>query len=120
VTQDDSVHYLSSLAKKFGQVKKNISFLYLDSFDLDRTYWYPSAIHHLKELTAVMRCINAETLVVVDDCPLNADFVPGDGNQISFVGSATVGGKGRLVAEYAAAAGARKFFAEYQAGWTGF
>jgi hypothetical protein len=120
VTQDDSVHYLNGLAKKFGQAKKKISLLYLDSFDLDKTYWYPSAIHHLKELTAMMRCIDAETLVAVDDCPLNGDFVPGDGNQISFVGSASVGGKGRLVAEYAAAAGARMLFAEYQAGWAGF
>jgi hypothetical protein len=120
VTQDDSVHYLNALAMKFGQVEKRISFLYLDSFDLDKTYWYPSAIHHLKELTAVMRCIDAKTLVVVDDCPLNGDFVPGNGNQISFVGPASVGGKGRLVAEYAAAVGAQMLFAEYQAGWTGF
>jgi hypothetical protein len=120
VTQDDSVHYLNVLAKEFSRVEKRISFLYLDSFDLDKTYWYPSAIHHLKELTAVMRCIDAKTLVVVDDCPLNGDFVPGDGNQISFVGPASVGGKGRLIAEYAAAAGARMLFAEYQAGWAGF
>jgi hypothetical protein len=120
VTQDDSVHYLNVLVRKFSQTERRISFLYLDSFDLDKTYWYPSAIHHLKELTAVMRCIDEKTLVVVDDCPLNADFVPGEGNQISFVGPAAVGGKGRLVAEYAAAAGARTFFAEYQAGWVGF
>ncbi len=120
VTQDDSVHYLNVLARKFGHPGKRISFLYLDSFDLDKTYWYPSAIHHLKELTAAMRCIDANTLVVVDDCPLNGDFVRGDGNQITFVAPASVGGKGRLVAEYAAAAGARMLFAEYQAGWTGF
>jgi hypothetical protein len=120
VNQDDSVHYLNVLARKFAHDEKRISLLYLDSFDLDMTYWYPSAIHHLKELTAVMRCIDAKTLVVVDDCPLNGNFVPGDGNQISFVGSASVGGKGRLVAEYAASVGAQILFAEYQAGWTGF
>jgi len=36
------------------------------------------------------------------------------------LGAASVGGKGRLVAEYAAAAGAKLLFAEYQAGWTDF
>jgi hypothetical protein len=120
VTQDDSVRYLSVLARRFGQLQKRIALLYLDSFDLDVTYWYPSAIHHLKELAAIMRCIDAKTLVVVDDCPLTGDFVPGEGNQVSFLGPVSVGGKGRLVAEYAAAAGARMLFAEYQAGWTGF
>jgi hypothetical protein len=120
ITEDDSVHYLNVLARQFSKAEKRISCLYLDSFDLDKIYWYPSAIHHLKELAAAMRFIDAKTLVAVDDCPLNGDFVPGDGQQISFVGPVSVGGKGRLVAEYAAAAGARTLFAEYQAGWTGF
>jgi len=48
------------------------------------------------------------------------NFVPGSENQVLLVGHASIGGKGRLVAEYAAAAGAKLLFAEYQAGWTGF
>jgi len=120
VIQDDSVHFLTALARDFCRAGKYIDFLYLDSFDLDMTYWYPSAIHHLKELTAVMRCMTERSIVVVDDCPQNVNFVPAEGNQVSFLGTASVGGKGRLVAEYAAAAGAQLLFADYQAGWTGF
>jgi len=120
VTQDDSVHYLSQLAQQLAASGQKIDLLYLDSFDLDMVYWMPSAIHHLKELAAVMRCIGPQTLVVVDDCPLNADFITGENQQINFVGNPNVGGKGRLIAEFAQACGAKVLFAEYQAGWTGF
>jgi hypothetical protein len=67
-----------------------------------------------------MRCINNKTLVVIDDCPLRANFVPTSNDQIAFIGNPSVGGKGRLVAEYANAVGAKLEFSEYQAGWTGF
>ena len=120
VNTDDSVHYLSSLSKKLKQENKSINFAYLDSFDVDMTYWYPSAIHHLKELLAISNCINSKTLVAVDDCPLNANFIHGEGSQISFLGSPAIGGKGRLVAEFAAASGAKVEFTGYQSGWTGF
>ena len=120
VKQDDSVHYLHELAKKFKENGQFISFVYLDSFDLDMTYWQPSAIHHLKELVALQTCIDKKTLLVVDDCPLNVNFLPAPNNQIQMIGHPSVGGKGRLVAEYAAAVGAKIEFAEYQAGWTGF
>jgi len=120
ITQDDSVRYLTGLTKELTRSGKIIDLLYLDSFDLDWIYWYPSAVHHLKELAAAMRCISEKSIVVVDDCPQNANFVPGGENQVLVLGAATVGGKGRVVAEYASAAGARLLFAEYQAGWTGF
>lgn len=120
VTQDDSVHYLWSLARELVANGRKIDLLYLDSFDLDMVYWMPSAMHHLKELTAVMRCIDEHTLVVVDDCPLNANFITGENQQIHFVGNPSVGGKGRLIADFAQACGAKVEFAEYQAGWTGF
>lgn len=71
VSNDDSVHFLANLAVSFQKNNQSISFLYLDSFDLDMDYWFQSAAHHLKELTSVMRCIDNRTLVVVDDCPLN-------------------------------------------------
>jgi hypothetical protein len=120
VSNDDSVHFLSNLAVSFQKNNQFISFLYLDSFDLDMDYWFQSAAHHLKELTSVMRCIDNKTLVVVDDCPLNTNFVPTSNDQIAFIGNPSVGGKGRLVAEYAKAVGAKLEFAEYQAGWSGF
>jgi hypothetical protein len=120
VSQDDSVHYLHKLAKQFQENEQLISFVYLDSFDVDWTYWQPSAIHHLKEFAALQTCINKKTLIAIDDCPLNANFLASSGNKIQTLGSSSVGGKGRLVAEYAKAVGAKLEFAEYQAGWTGF
>lgn len=120
VTLDDSVHYLHELAIKFKENGQFISFVYLDSFDLDMVYWQQSAIHHLKELCALQPCINKKTLLVVDDCPLNVNFLPAQNNQIHMIGNPSVGGKGRLVSEYAEAIGAKLEFAEYQAGWTGF
>lgn len=119
VVQDDSVHFLSGLAEQMGAEGRTIDLLYLDSFDLDKRYWHPSAIHHLKELTAVIRCLRSDSLVAVDDCPCTADFIPDateDGPM--FLEVPTVGGKGRLIAEYAKAVGARLEFAQYQAGWT--
>ena len=120
VTQDDSVHFLNELSKAFYMQQRCISFVYLDSFDLDMVYWQPSAIHHLKELVAIRNCIDGKTLVVVDDCPLNANLIPTNDGQLGVIGAPSVGGKGRLVAEYAQAVGAKVEFAEYQAGWTGF
>lgn len=120
LTEGDSVKFLNTLLAEFLAEGKTIDLLYLDSFDLDWDYWYPSAAHHLKELCAAMRILTKGTLVVVDDCPLCGDYVSGAENQIRFVRPPAVGGKGRLVAEFAASVGAKLEFAEYQAGWTGF
>jgi len=65
-----------------------------------------------------MRCIRSDFLVVVDDCPQTADFVKQDVNTINFFSPPKVGGKGRLIAEFANAVGARCLFSKYQAGWT--
>lgn len=120
LTREDSVKFLTQLVERLTSEGKTIDLLYLDSFDLDWAHWYPSAIHHLKELCAAMRAITKETLVAVDDCPLEASFVPNDQNQIDLVLGPFVGGKGRLVADFATACGAKTQFASYQAGWTGF
>ena len=119
VNHDDSVAFLGRFADEAKSAGRTIDFLYLDSFDLDRTHWYPSAIHHLKELAAAIRCLRPGSLVVVDDCPLVADLVPAADGKFEFIGEPSIGGKGRLVAEYAAAVGARLEFSGYQAGWTG-
>jgi len=120
VTKEDSVVFLTQLAEQFAREGKTIDLLYLDSFDLDWVHWYPSAIHHLKELCATMRVIRKDTLVAVDDCPLEASFVPNLQNQAEIVQGPFVGGKGRLVAEFASGCGAKTVFASYQAAWTGF
>lgn len=120
VTQEDSVSYLWRLSTELSASGQTIDLLYLDSFDLDSVHWVPSAIHHLKELTAVIRSIDEDTLVVVDDCPQTGHFVLGDANTVQFIAKPSVGGKGRLIAEFAEACGAELRFAHYQAGWTGF
>ena len=115
--QQDSVQFLSNLVREYTANNQTISFLYLDSFDLDMNYWQPSAIHHLKELTIAIRALNSESLVVVDDCPATSDFILNENNTLDFITRPRVGGKGRLVAEFADAVGANCLFAQYQAGW---
>ena len=91
--------------------------LYLDSFNLDWTYWHPSATHHLKELTAAWRSIDSSTLAVIDDNALAANLLPDGKGSFSITGSLTVGGNGRLVGEFAEQVGARQLFVNYQTGW---
>jgi hypothetical protein len=117
VFKEDSVKFLSNLVKEYVGKNHTISFLYLDSYDIDMNYWQPSAIHHLKELTIAIRVLNSKSLVVVDDCPATADFIPNKDNTLKFVTRPKVGGKGRLVAEFADAVGAKCLFSQYQAGW---
>jgi hypothetical protein len=113
VTAQDSVAYLNQL-----QIN-NINLLYLDSFDVDWINWYPSAAHHLKEIAAVRSKITPATMVVVDDCPRLSLLTTDINSQYNVVADHGVGGKGRLVAEFAQAVGARLEFSHYQAGWTG-
>lgn len=119
VTASDSVAYLDLLTRQLVGLKTKVALVYLDSYDLDVKNWFPSAAHHLKELVAVWRAIGAETLVVVDDCPMTAQLVP-DGGGGFFQLSSAIGGKGTLIAEFAEQVGAQQMFAAYQAGWTGF
>ena len=120
LTNDDSVKYLSKLTADFLANGRTADLVYLDAYDLDWHYWYPSAAHHLMELGSVLRILRKDTLVVVDDCAISAHFVRGSNNSINFTSPPVVGGKGRLVAEFAARIGAKAEFSEYQAGWSGF
>ncbi len=88
ITTADSVGYLNKLSKKFYDEKKNVSLFYLDSFDLDWRSPEQSCAHHLKELVSIKKILKENTLVVVDDSPINGylqeslekkgnlDFVP--------------------------------------------
>ena len=131
ITTDDSVRYLSNLSHKFFTNKTKVSMFYLDSFDLDWRYPYPSAAHHLKELTAISRILHEDTLIVIDDSPANANIAQtdktnqskeNDGWKILSLPSPppTIGGKGCLVHEYASHVGAKLVFSHYQAAWNKF
>lgn len=122
VIASDSVQFLSQLAVALNTQGRKISLLYLDSFDVDYTYWYPSAAHHLKELLAINSALSSNTLVVVDDAPVIANLVldgTGVGFQLDRFTKLVTGGKGRLIAEYAEAIGAKQIIKDYQAGFTG-
>jgi len=122
VHQGDSVGYLNQLTRRLLDQSKGIDLLYLDSYDVDYNFWFPSAAHHLKELLAAWRCVGPDTLVVVDDCPLSANLIADGqgGYQLDRFYRPAVGGKGRLVSEFADQVGARLAFSHYQHSWTGF
>jgi len=120
LANDDSVKHLAGLTAAFLASGQTADLVYLDAHDLDWHYWYPSAAHHLMELCAVLRILRKDTLVVVDDCAISASFVRANNNAIHFISPPIIGGKGRLVAEFAARAGAKVEFSDYQAGWSGF
>jgi len=122
VHEGDSVAFLDRLTRQLTEQGKRIDLLYLDSYDVDYNYWFPSAAHHLKELLAVRRSVEPQTLVVVDDCPVSANLV-GDSEgrlQLDRFYRPIVGGKGRLVAEFAEQVGANLVCSHYQHGWSGF
>ena len=120
LTNDDSVKYLARLTADFLAEGRTADLVYLDAHDLDWHYWYPSAAHHLMELCSLLRVLRKDTLVVVDDSAISEHFVRGANNSITFTSPPVIGGKGRLVAEFAARAGAKVEFSDYQAGWSGF
>ena len=103
---------------------------YLDSFDLDWRYPYPSAAHHLKELASITKLLHTDTLVVVDDSPATGNLSQNDNESkptwkiLSSSDSPspppTIGGKGFLVHEYAAHVGAKLLFSHYQSAWNKF
>ncbi len=113
----DSVGYLKSLADKPPADMPYLDLLYLDSYDVDFHNPTLSAIHHLKELVAVIPLIRSETLVVVDDSPLSIIAYSNEG-KFALVEPPSIGGKGKFVAEYAEQIGATKQFSSYQCGWT--
>ena len=125
ITTDDSVRYLNNLAHKFFTDKIKVSMFYLDSFDVDWRYPYPSAVHHLKELAAITKILHKDTLVVVDDSPAIGNLTK-NGNELAESWKIlkspppTIGGKGSLVHEYASHVKAKLIFSHYQTAWNDF
>ena len=125
ITTDDSVRYLNNLSNKLFSNKTKVTMFYLDSFDVDWRYPYPSAAHHLKELTAISKILHKDTLVVVDDSPATGNLTQKEHEstptwKILESPAPTIGGKGFLVHEYASHVGAKLVFSYYQAAWNGF
>ena len=127
ITTGDSVRYLNSITNNFLKNKTKVSMFYLDSFDVDWRYPYPSAAHHLKELVATNRLLNEDTLVVVDDSPAVGNLTQNENQSTqpwkilsSPSPPPTIGGKGFLVHEYASHVGAKLVFSHYQAAWNKF
>jgi len=130
IATGDSVRYLNSLAINFLKKKIKVSMFYLDSFDLDWRYPYPSTAHHLKELTSINKILYKDTLVVVDDSPASGNLTQSENQSNSNwkiltypespSPSPTIGGKGFLVHEFATHVGAKLVFSHYQAAWNNF
>jgi len=125
ITTEDSVRYLNKLSNNFLKTKTQVSMFYLDSFDVDWRYTYPSAAHHLKELTSITRLLNKNTLVVVDDSPAFGNLTQTEDElnpqwKILEKYIPSIGGKGFLVHEYASRVGAEVVFSHYQTAWKGF
>ena len=127
ITTSDSISWLNNLSNTFLKNKVKVSMFYLDSFDVDWRYPYPSAAHHLKELVAINKVLNEDTLVVVDDSPAVGNLGQNENqpDQPWKVLSSpsplpTIGGKGFLVHEYASHVGAKLIFTHYQTAWNKF
>ena len=125
ITTDDSVRYLNNLTNTFLKNKIKVSMFYLDSFDVDWRYTYPSAAHHLKELAAITRLLQKDTLVVVDDSPAFGNLTQADHEssptwKILDSPAPSIGGKGFLIHEYATHVGAKVVFSHYQTAWNKF
>jgi len=121
LTSDDSVKYLAKLTADFLANGRTADLVYLDAYDLDWHYWYPSAAHHLMELCSVVayfkkRYSGRKSMTVRFQLTSYAE----NNNAINFISPPIIGGKGRMVAEFAARVGAKVEFSEYQAGWSGF
>ncbi|MBO0738273.1 MAG: hypothetical protein J2P48_17155 [Alphaproteobacteria bacterium] len=114
---DDSIAWLKSLTDDPPPGLRHVDLLYLDSYDLDIDNQLPSAIHHLKELVAIAPLLSAETLVAVDDSPTVFIGIPNQNGSVNLIRPPRIGGKGQLIAEYAAQIGAELLFADYQCGW---
>ncbi len=102
----DSVQYLKAAADVSSDP---IDLLYLDASNLNWAATLLAQKHHLDELLAALPILRPNTLVAVDDAPIVLENCP----------YIEVGGKGGLVARYAAEVGAEQVFQHYQAGWVG-
>ena len=115
----DSVAFLRALVRNAPPEFRYIDVLYLDSFDVNFAHPHRAALHHMKELVAVSKLIGPQTLVVVDDSPVEVNYVLSSETG-ALEAKPFVSGKGKYVADYAEMIGLAPAFTGYQAGWIGF
>lgn len=100
IVLNDSVAFLHSLSALAP--RRQIDLLYLDSFDVDWSNPLPSAIHHIKELTACWRLLGPGSLICIDDYDIDRD---------------QAGGKGLIVDDFLGNIRASVIFVDYQKVW---
>ena len=71
-----NVHCQDSVDFLWNLPKKQIDFLYLDSYDIERENPHPSQLHHVKEMCAVIDKLGKGSIVCIDD---HDAFFTGDG-----------------------------------------
>lgn len=69
---DDSVNFFSNWSKNNNKA----DIIYLDSYDLDFYNPNPSAEHGLKEFRALLPVCKKDTLMLIDDTPINPYWLP--------------------------------------------
>ena len=71
---DDSVNFFTNWVKSNNNLQANV--IYLDSYDLDFYNPTPSAKHGLKEFKALLPSCKKDTLLLIDDTPINPYWLP--------------------------------------------
>jgi len=95
---DDSVAFLRWWAS--CHAKKSLDLVYLDSWDVAFSNPMPAAIHCLNEFFAIESHLKDGALLLVDDTPGSADWIPTEFREIALAFHAAHGvfpGKGMLV-----------------------
>lgn len=64
---DDSVAFLWTANQNLTEQNYFVDLLYLDSFDYEPDDPWPSAVHHIKELTSIISRLKTGSLIAVDD-----------------------------------------------------
>jgi hypothetical protein len=72
VTCSDSVKFLNRFV--FEDSNSKLGLIYLDSWDLDVSNPWPSALHGMRELIAAMPKIASGTLLLIDDTPRDLSY----------------------------------------------
>jgi hypothetical protein len=99
-----------------------IDFLYLDSYDVDFLNPLPSAMHHLEEFNRVKHLLHKNSIILIDDTPVSAEWVDDGLNQpnnvlLKRIFNPNMSGKGSLVNMELEKMGATKILHQYQTLW---
>lgn len=104
----DSVVYFKDFAR-LPPPNFQLDLLYLDSSD--------NHFNAMKEFAAIAPLVRPDTLVAVDDSPLDFRGIPTADQRMVIVGEPKIGGKGEFLSDYAKQFGAELYFTGYQVGW---